>query len=177
MANRTITDEEYAYLKGRDVTAGFVESIYNDPRLTNEAKALIKKKYPNLPIPEYDIEQKIERRFAQRDAEINQRKHQRQVAGWKEKRAEVQKQYGFTEDGMKDLEKFMVARNIGDYEVAASYKAAKDPKPVEAQFNSQYWHHDKKEGFKEIASDPEAWGQKEIMAAIQRDMERAKNPR
>lgn len=175
MATKTITDEEYQYLRGRDVTAGFVESIYNDPKLSNKAKALIKEKYPQLPIPEYDIEQKIENRFAQRDAEIKARQLKRQNEVWKQKRIDIQKRYGFTDDGMKDLEKFMVERNIGDYEVAATYKASKDPKPVDAQFNSQYWNHHKQDSFKEIAADPEAWGQKEIMAAIQKDMERAKN--
>jgi hypothetical protein len=69
----------------------------------------------------------------------------------------------------------MVERNIGDYEAAATFKAARDPKPIDAQLNSHYWDHTKKSGWAEIAKDPEAWGRKEIMGAIQRDQQRMKN--
>ena len=67
---RTVTDEEYAYLQNKRITAYFVESIYNDPALTKEAKRLIKKKYPNLAIPDLDIEDRVQ---AQIDADRKQR--------------------------------------------------------------------------------------------------------
>jgi hypothetical protein len=61
---RTISDEEYKYLQDKRMTADFVESIYNDPTLNKEAKRLIKRKYPNLAIPDFDLEQKVEQRFS-----------------------------------------------------------------------------------------------------------------
>ena len=64
---RTISDEEYNFLTNKRMTADFVESIYNDPDLNKEAKRLIKKKYPNLAIPDYDLEQKVEQRFSAED--------------------------------------------------------------------------------------------------------------
>ena len=60
---RQVSDEEYAFLQNKRMTADFVESIYNDPKLNKEAKRLIKSKYPNLPIPDYDMEQQMERRL------------------------------------------------------------------------------------------------------------------
>jgi hypothetical protein len=176
---RTISDEEFDYLQSRKQTADFVESIYNDPSLNHEAKSLIKKKYPNLAIPDYDLKQEVRATFAaerkQRDdAEAARRQHQ-QNQQWQKKRADTQRQYGFTDEGMKDLEKMMVERNIGDYDVAANYKAAKDPKPVDAQFTSQHWEHSKKPGWEEISKDPEGWGRKQIMGALNRDQQRMKN--
>ena len=173
---REITEEEYAYLQSRKVTADFMENIYNDPALNKETKALIKKKYPNLSIPDYDLEQKIDKKFQDRDAKFVAQYQKRQDEAWKKKRADTQKQYGFTDEGMTDLEKFMVEKGIGDYDVAATYKVAKNPKSVEPSLEGHMWNHHKRDEFKAIAADPEGWGQKELMGAIYRDMERAKNP-
>jgi hypothetical protein len=174
---KSISDEEYEYLQSRKQTADFVESIYNDPALADEAKRLIKKKYPSLPIPDYDLKNEMRGTFAAerkaRDDEQAARRKQRQNENWQKKRAATQKEYGFTDEGMKDLEKMMVERNIGDYDAAAAYKAARDPKPVDAQFNT-HWEHHKKAGWDDIAKDPEAWGRKEIMGAIARDSQRIK---
>src|SRR5215831_16513989 len=105
---REVSDEEYNFLQGRRQVADFVESIYNDPSLNQEAKALIKKKYPKLSIPDYDIEQKVTKRLddekkARDDADAAV-KQETDKAKWKERRAEVQKEYGFTDEGMKSLE-------------------------------------------------------------------------
>ena len=75
---------------------------------------------------------------------------------------------------MTELEKMMVERGVGDYEVAAHWKAAKDPKPVEAQYNDGHWNHSKKEGWEQIAKDPEGWARSQLMGAATRDIERAK---
>jgi hypothetical protein len=180
---REVTDEEYNYLMGRKQVADFVESIYNDPSLNKEAKALIKRKYPNLQITDYDLETKIEKRF---EAEKKARDDQEQAAkkaaeddAWKKTREKTQQDYGFTEDGMKELEDFMVQKNIGDYEVAASYMASKNPKQSDATYghNDGLWNHSKQEGFKEIASDPEGWARSQILQAIRRDDERNKGQR
>lgn len=175
---RQITDEEYAYLQQKRQTADFAESVFNDPGLNKEAKALIKKKYPNLSIPEYDIEQKLEARLdqsekAQRDAEES-KKLAKQEQEFTEKRASVKKEYGFTDDAMKKLEDMMIEKNIGDYDAAAHYFASKNPPTSEATYDATRWHHERREGFAEIAKDPEAWGRNEIMSAIRRDEAKAK---
>jgi hypothetical protein len=178
---REISDEEYNRLIGKAQVADFVESIYNDPQLSREAKALIKKKYPQVQIPDFDIEERINQRF---DAERSERETAEQAKRdaadqehFKQTRAQVQKNYGFTDDGMQDLEKFMVDHNVGDYEVAATYHAAKNPRQSEANQSDGLWHHQQQDNFKEISADPEGWARKEILGALRRDEERQRGGR
>lgn len=175
---RTISDEEFAFLQNKRITADFVESIYNDPALTKEAKRLIKKKYPNLAIPDLDIEDRVQ---AQIDADRKQRsdaearaKQAREDEAWKAQRKKVQDEFGFTEEGMKDLEGWMQDKGVGDYEVAAQYRASKNPRTSEPTADTGFWRHESAPDFTEIAKDPEAWGRKEILGAIHRDQESAR---
>lgn len=178
---RTIEDREYNFLQGRRQVADFVESIWNDPQLNMEAKALIKKKYPNLAIPEYDLEQRVaqrlnEERTAREKVEV-ERKQIEDKKKFDELRSETQKKYGFTDDAMNDMEKMMVERNVGDYEVAAQYVASKEPKPSDATFQDQYWHHDKRPGWGEITKDPEGWARSEILKTLHNEQQRSKSQR
>lgn len=175
---RTISDEEYNFLQNKRMTADFVEGIYNNPALNKEAKALIKKAHPNLAIPDYDMEQKIEARFSA--AEQAKQKEAAEAAAkadrdaWNASRAKVQKEYGFTDEGLKDLEKWMHEKAVADHEVAAEYRAQKNPQTSSPTYDAQFWRHDKAPDFAEISKDPEAWGRKEILGAIHRDEERAR---
>src|SRR5882672_685275 len=156
---KEVSDEEYAYLMGRKQVADFIEPIYNDPVLSKYAKRLIKKKYPNVKIPDLEIEEMVEKRFADED-----------------KRAKVQKEYGFTDEGMTDLEAFMLERNVGDYEVAAKYKAPASPRASEptSRHGESWGYGGSNDQFKEIAKDPEAWGRGEILKALKADQDRAR---
>lgn len=160
------------------MTADFVEGIYNDPALNKEAKALIKKKHPNLAIPDYDLEQKVEQRFSAEDQrkakEAADAQAAKDRAAWNASREKVKKQYGYTDEGLADLEKWMHEKAVADHEVAAEYRAAKNPQMSTPTADSQFWHHEKAPDFAEIAKDPEAWGRKEILGAIYRDEERAR---
>lgn len=175
---RTIPDEEYQFLQGKRQIADFVESIYNSPQWNKEAKRLIKRAYPQIQIPDLDIEERVEERLAQDRKErqdIEDAKRQEaDKASWDSLRERTKTQYGLTDEGMEKLEKMMVERNVGDYDVAASYMVAKDPKPSEAQFDAVRWNYDKAPGFAEIAKDPEGWGRAEILKAIRTDQERAR---
>src|ERR1700733_9445250 len=147
MMPRTVTDEEYNFLQNKRMAADFVESIYNDPVLNKEAKALIKRKYPNLAIPDYDLENRVEARLSAADQA-------------KAKEAA---------EAMADLEKWMHEKAVADHEVAAEYRASKNPQTSSPTYDSQFWHHESAPNFAEIAKDPEAWGRKEILGAIHRD--------
>jgi hypothetical protein len=179
---REITDDEWNYLQSRRQVADFVESIYNDPQLGPEAKRLIKKKYPNLQIPDYDIEEKVEKRLSaadkKRQDEEDKKRKDEEDARFKSERDRTKKDYGFTDEAMERLEKLMVERNIGDYEVAASYLASKEPKASEPDnWDNSRWDHGKKEGFAEIAKDPEGWGRTELLKAIKTDQAAARGGR
>ena len=128
---KTISDEEFAFLQNKRMTADFVESIYNDPALNKEAKRLIKRKYPNLAIPDFDLEQKVEQRFSAEDEkkakEASDRAAKADRDAWNASRARVKKEYGFTDEAMADLEKWMHEKAVADHEVAAEYRASKNP--------------------------------------------------
>lgn len=174
---RTVSDEEYSYLQNRRMTADFVESIYNDPQLNKEAKRLIKKKYPNLAIPDYDMEEKLEQRLSAADEakrkEAADAKTKADRDAWTASQNAVKKSYGLTDDGLKDLEKWMEEHAVADHEVAASYRHSKNPPTTDA-IDDQRWHHEKQDNFKDISADPEAWARREILGAIQKDTERAR---
>lgn len=175
---RQISDEEWDFLQNRRQVADFVESIYNDPALGKEAKRLIKKKYPNLQIPDLDIEDRIDARLNEsekkRTDEESSKKRSAEDEEFKAKRKQTQEDYGFTDEAMQRLEKMMIERNIGDYEVAASYMASKEPKPSTATYSDGYWNHSKQENFAEIAKDPEGYARGEIMRALNADAQRAR---
>jgi hypothetical protein len=178
---REVTDEEYNFLQGRRQVADFVESIYNDPQLAKEAKALIKRKYPQVQIPDYDIEERVTQKIDEdRKARENERKAAKeaeQEKHFQQTRSRVQQDYGFTDDAMKDLEKFMVEKGVGDYEVAASYQASKNPKQSEANYSDGLWNHQKQDGFAEIAKDPEGWARNELLGAMRRDQDKMRGGR
>ena len=174
---RELTDEEFAYLQGRRQVADFVESIYQDPKLNREAKALIKKKYPQLQIPDYDLEQRVTNTFAQekkkRDDEEAAKKQKADEEKWAEQRKKARETYGFTEEGFKKVEDLMIEKNIPDYDVAASYVAAREPKASDAEYGNT-WDFSKKEIFKEISNDPEDWARRELLKAARIDEQRLK---
>lgn len=178
---REISDQEYAYLQNRRQVADFVESIYQDPTLNKEAKALIKKKYPNLQIQDFDLEQKFEKRLDDEQKKREQReqaeRQKQEDALYAQQRKDTQDRYGFTDDAMKKLEDLMVEKNIGNYDVAAQYMASKETKTSDAGYDETRWHHERQPGWADIAKDPEAWGRDEIMKSLRADQERAKNQR
>lgn len=172
---------EFVRLRGRAEIADFIEPIYQDPALNKEAKALIKKKYPHVQIADYDLEQKFDQRIDEvqkkyEDAE-KKKADEEKSQKWQAERSKVQQEYGYTEDGMKDLEKFMWDNNVGSYEVAATYQVSKNPKQSDATQHDGRWHHQKQDGFADIAKDPESWAENEILGALRRDQERARGGR
>jgi hypothetical protein len=176
-----LTDEQWAYYQSQDYKARLADDLWNDPQLGKEAKALVKKKHPNIAIPDYDIESRVEERLnrdrKERDDIEAKKREDEEKSRWTKLRKETQDRYSFTDEGMEKLEKFMVEKNVGDYEVAASYMASKEPKTSEPSFDNFRWNYDKKDGFAEIAKDPEAWGRSEILRALHNDQERAKGGR
>lgn len=178
---RTITDEEYNHLVGRKKVADFVEPIYNSKELGNEARALIKKAYPNLQIEGFDLKQELQNEIASVRNEFQETERQRrdreETENFRKTRKKVQDDYKFTEEGMKKLEDLMVERNIGDYEAGALLMASKEPKTSEPTTGSgsRYWNYQKQDSFDEISKDPEKWGFNQLVQAAERDSQRARN--
>jgi hypothetical protein len=164
---------------GRKQVADFTEAIYNDPMLASEAKALIKKKYPNLQIEGYDLRQELRAeidsvRQERVDAE-KRRADAEETEKFKSLRGKVKDQYKFTDEGMKQLEDLMIERNIGDYEAGALLMASKNPRSADPTPGARHhWDYEKQDGFADISKDPEKWGFNQLLHAAERDAARAK---
>lgn len=168
---REISDEEYNWLQNRRQVADLADSLWNDPILGREAKALLKKKMPNVQIPDHDIRAEVQEEFRVRDQRDHEAREAFRVAQedayWKNERDRVKKENNYNDDEIKDLEKFMVENNVGSYEVASAYRKSKMPKPSEpTTVRDPFWNIGKSDTFKEIAKDPEAWGQGELMKVL-----------
>ena len=166
-----LTDEQWLYYQQQDQKARLADDLWNDPQLGPEAKALLKRKMPNVQIPDHDIRTEMRQEFATRDQKQAEEREAERIARednhWKAERKKTQDAYGIPEDKMKEMEKWMYENNVGSYDVAATYHAAKNPKPSEpAGYKDPYWNHGKSDLFKEIAKDTEEWGRGEIMKAL-----------
>jgi hypothetical protein len=177
----TLTDEQVAALRAhttalsrRAAVGDRATKIWNDPKMSDRAKALWKEAFPEDPISDYDLEQRVNARF---DKEAKDRADREQKAREAEldrtisdRRRAVRDQYGFTDEGMKELEDLMVSRGIQHHEDAAELLAARKPKPADGNDGSgHFWNHEQRDGFKEIARDPEGWGFGEIHKAVVAD--------
>ena len=175
---RTISDQEDVYYRGKEQVANFAESIWGDPALNEDAQRLAKRKYPQLKIPELDIKDMVNARFeqekAEREAADRAKREKDEHDTWQNNRKSIQGKYGITDEGMADLEKFMIEKNVGDYDVAASYRIQKEPKVSDGNLDSARWQHEKQAGWTDIAKDPEGWGRSELLKAIRADEERAR---
>lgn len=175
---REISDQDWAVIQTELQIANEARALWNDPQLGPETKALLKKKNPNVQIPDHDIRTEMRDGFAAMEqrlqAEKDAEKRKQEDDYWMAERKRVKDEWKFTEEGMKELEDTMRKRNIGDYEVAATFLASKNPKPSESYgaYKDPYWNHGKSDTFKEIAKDPEEWGRSEIMKALINDQQR-----
>jgi hypothetical protein len=176
----TLTDEQVAELRQRltkantdSEIAAAAAGLWNDPEHGDAAKALWKKKYPDSKIDGYDTEQRVRAMLDERDKKAAD---ERKAASDREQddrlasqRKSTQEAYGFTDDAMTRLEQLMVDKGVGDYEVAAEYFASRNPRVSDGQdagFDSQFWNHERQDTFKEIATDPEGWGRREILKTL-----------
>ena len=177
---RQIDDNEYQRLTSKGAVADFIQSIWDDPATGKDARRLVKRKYPNLQIPDLDIEDGVRRELDARDKkkadEDKAVKEKTDKERWASEKAAAQKKYGITDETMTEVEKFMVEKGVADYETAVGYHVARNPKPSDptAPFNDGHWNHGRSEEFKTIAADPEGFARREIMKAIEADTQRAR---
>jgi hypothetical protein len=184
----TLNDQEVAQLRAereqwlRDKQiAEFANAIWSDPKLSDEAKALAKKKFPDTQIPDYDLRQELRSEFAKRDEAAAKEKEdaEKKKANdyYTKQRREVQQRHGFTDDAMARMEKQMDERKVYDYEVMAEHFVSREPKPIENTAGGHFWNHQKQDVFKQIVNDPEEYAFQEIVGAIGRDEANARNNR
>lgn len=180
----TLTDEQIAQLRSRleagDRAIPIAESatqLWNHAEFGDEAKAVWKKAFPEARIDGYDTEQRINARLdkERREREEREKKEREEAEDreWKSKRKAAQDKHGLTDDAMERIEKLMVEKKVGDYDVAATYFVSQEPSPSEgtAEYDRHFWQHDRTPEYQEVAADPEGYARKEIMKAIRADMQ------
>jgi hypothetical protein len=176
----TLSDEQVAQLRAQQAEAQrnreiaeFVNQIWNDPALSDEAKALAKKKFPDVQIPDFDLKRYVDGQFKSRDDERNKREREaaekEATDRYTKQRSDIQKQYAATDEAMERMEKEMNDKRVYDYEVMAQHFFAKEPKPIENTTGGHYWNHHKQDVFKNIVADPEDYAFNEIARAVEAD--------
>lgn len=182
----TLTDEQVAQIRAEREQAArdrqvreAAEAIWNDPELSDQAKALWKRKFPEAKIDDYDLKQQIFSRLDAEKAEAEKARREAQeaesVARLQSQKSQVQKEYGFTDDAMERMEREMSERKVYDYEAMAPFFASKEPKPIETYQNQNRWNHDRSETFKKIAADPEEYAFGEIVNTLREQERRARS--
>jgi len=170
--------DEFAAYQRKAAVNDFVEPIFNNKDLNHEARQLIKKHYPDVDQGAWDSEQRLKAEIAalkkEREDEKKAVQDKAEVEMWAKRKADAQKKYGLSEEEMGKVEQIMKDEKIYSYEEAALLKSQREPKPIEATMNSHYWNHDKQDGFKDIAADPEKWGFNTLFKDVSRLQQKQK---
>jgi hypothetical protein len=119
--------------KNLQAAATLVDTLQKDPRTRRGLLGLIKTVKPDASIPELDaskpLEDKIDALPKGFETFKNGLVEKDQNAQLEAERARLRTEHGFTDEGIKELEKFMLAKNVGDHEVARLALEASKPKP------------------------------------------------
>lgn len=150
---REVSDEEYAIALEQDK---LLQDLYGDPVLGREFKKLIKKKRPDLSIPEVELEETIEARTREiKDTSENEIKALREDVKKFMDRAEenekvtklrsdvdsVAKKFGFTEDGKAKLVARAKEKGHLDWEAHAAAILADAPAAQPARQSTYFGEH------------------------------------
>ena len=170
------SNDEHLYTQQQNNVANFAASFWNDPALSNEVKAIVKKKHPNLQITDYDLQQQFanfrNEENNRRKIDDEQRKFDADERNRLKLRKEAQDKYGLTDEGMVEVEDHMRKNFIGNYDVAAHHFVATRPSATDNSYDHQHWNHAQQPGFDDIAKDPERWGRIELEKAVKGELMR-----
>lgn len=134
---------------------------------------LVKKAKPNVSIPEIDAAAPIEARIGELTKTIDElktgllQKEQDQSLG--AARRVLTETRGYTEDGIKELEKFMLETNTADHLVAADALEKRKPaaKPMRPQFEVRGFFDTDEQDDKAWVENPERALDKELNKAFE----------
>ena len=178
----TLTDEQVAeWRRQQEVaernarTVAFMQEIYDDPELGNDARALIKRKHPKMRIDDYDTRQEMlalrEKDRKEREEAEAKAKEEAEVKSWNDDLEAVRKEYSFTDEGMAELDKFMRDNKVYNPKVAAAHIVSQRPQPSQDHggFDSQYLYKNQlrdSEDNKKLFADPDKWMEDTLVTGI-----------
>jgi len=110
----------------RDELAALAQQLAENPETRKEFLRMTKKVKPDLPIPELELEQTVNRAVSQADQRVQQleaKLRERDAMETLEKRRSALMEKGLIEskDDIKAVEKLMLERGITNHETAAEY--------------------------------------------------------
>ena len=110
----------------RDELAALAQQLAENPETRKEFLRMTKKVKPDLPIPELELEQTVNRAVSQADQRVQQleaKLRERDAMETLEKRRQALMEKGLIEskDDIKAVEKLMLERGITNHETAAEY--------------------------------------------------------
>lgn len=150
----------------RDELASLAMKLSGNPKTRKGFLGLVKEASPDTPIPEIDVDNRIQAEFAKRDAELLKREQKldsdRLAADLGRKKQGVMEKYGLDETHMKTIEDRMVKKDLpSDYEFAGRlFKNELDQAPPTTYGTSGYGPLNLKsnaEGFKGLMDNEQAW--------------------
>lgn len=113
--------------------AGLVDMLGKNPKTRQGLFKLIKEVRPDVNIPEIDAvaatEAKITKVQESIEALTKKLTQDKEDDKLEKERARLTRDHGFTEEGIKELEAFMLKKNVPDHEVARLAMEASRPKP------------------------------------------------
>jgi hypothetical protein len=110
----------------RDELAALAQQLAENPETRKEFLRMTKKVKPDLPIPELELEQTVNKAVSMADQRVQQleaKLRERDAMETLEKRRSALMEKGLIEskDDIKDVEKLMLERGITNHETAAEY--------------------------------------------------------
>ena len=175
-----MTDEiaiSKAELESLQRAKNFLNSMYTSPEHSTEAKRLFKKLDPKLNFPELDIEDRtnkiVEEKYGaleKMNKELSEKiaakekadKERDEETGLRSQLDKVQKDFSFTDEGIKKVVDRMRDKNNPDVEAAAAWVRSQEPAPKAAKTTPGYLpdsmnlfgSQSKDEGWKKWHVDP-----------------------
>jgi hypothetical protein len=181
-----ISEQELALLQR---SKGLLEQLWGHKDKGQEFKKMVKAIMPDVSIPEVDLVDKVtkehEERYSQVDAKAKelQDRFDRWEQSQKDKDEEgkldsrikaVQKEYGWTDDGIEKVVKRMREQNSADVEAAAAWVAKHEPKPQPAKSSPSYMPEklniygagEKDDQWADLNKSPERFFDKEVNSIL-----------
>jgi len=181
----TLTDEQAAQMRAyyeqaerNRAIAENAAAIWNDPQLSDDARALWKKKFPDARLEGYDTEQKVNARFDKYEQERADEKKRAEDEALQKRidagRQALRDKWKANDELIERTEKMMTERGIQNHEDAYELLASREPRPSsdDAGYSDHFWNHDQQDDFKAITSDPDKWLRGEIIGAVKADRRR-----
>jgi hypothetical protein len=158
----------------KEAAFALLNQLMSNPETRRQTQLLVKKANPKASIPEIDAAQPLVGAINNQQKEIDALKMElmkRDAQADIDKKHGSLKSQGYTDEGIKNIEKLMVERNISDYDAGAALFDRMNPAPSVSSpsYVGQSFFNGvdtSGEDFKKFSTNPGAWVDDETSRAI-----------